>query len=78
MAGKIVLDSGGVIDCTIRDRSASGARLKVVSVVGIPDRFVLSIGAGTERYIAVVEWRKQGELGVQLTSGPCQAPAHIP
>ena len=69
LAGKIVLDSGGVIDCTIRDRSASGARLKVPSIVGIPDRFVLSIGSGGERQIAVVEWRKPGELGVQLTDG---------
>src|SRR4051794_13318826 len=41
---KVMLDGGGVIDCTVRDRSLTGARLKVVSVVGIPDRFGLLIG----------------------------------
>ncbi|WP_207919203.1 PilZ domain-containing protein, partial [Methylobacterium segetis] len=48
--GKILLLGGGVIDCVLRDRSPSGARLKVVSVIGIPDAFTLEIpGTGETR-----------------------------
>jgi hypothetical protein len=67
LAGKIILDTGGVIDCTIRNRSHSGARLKVASVIGIPAKFVLAIGSD-ERHAVDVAWRKQGELGVHFTS----------
>jgi hypothetical protein len=65
--GKIVLDTGGVIDCTIRDRSSSGARLKVATVIGIPDKFALLIGPD-EKHSVDVTWRKQGELGVHFAS----------
>jgi len=67
LGGKIVLDNGGLIDCTIRNRSASGALLKVVSVIGIPDTFALVIGSD-ERHDVNVVWRKQGELGVHFTA----------
>ncbi|NEU15058.1 PilZ domain-containing protein [Methylobacterium sp. BTF04] len=67
LAGKIILDTGGVIDCTIRDRSGSGARLKVASVIGIPDTFTLAIGFD-EQHAVNVAWRKQAELGVHFTS----------
>ena len=65
--GKIILDTGGLIDCTIRNRSASGALIKVASVVGIPDAFALVIGSDGPHAVDVV-WRKQGELGVHFTS----------
>jgi hypothetical protein len=67
LPGKIVLDGGGVIDCTVRDRSTSGARLRVVSVIGIPEQFALVIGAD-ERHHVEVAWRKQGEIGVRFVS----------
>ena len=66
LPGKIVLDGGGAIDCMIRDRSAVGARLKVASVIGIPDMFTLVVGMGDERHAVGVAWRKQNELGVQF------------
>ena len=66
LTGKIVLESGGAIDCTIRDRSAFGARLKVASVIGIPDVFTLVVGMGDERHAVDVAWRKQNELGVHF------------
>jgi hypothetical protein len=64
--GKIILNTGGLIDCTIRNRSASGALIKVASVIGIPDRFALVIGSD-EPHVVDVAWRKQGELGVHFT-----------
>ncbi|WP_245436098.1 PilZ domain-containing protein [Methylobacterium sp. V23] len=66
LAGKIALHGGGVIDCTLRNRSPSGARLRVASVVGIPDRFTLLLEMQGERRPARVAWRKQGEIGIQF------------
>ena len=37
---------GGVIDCTVRNLSDSGAALDVVSPVGIPERFTLILPVG--------------------------------
>jgi hypothetical protein len=50
LAGTTVLDSGGMIDCTIRDRSAFGSRLKIASVIGTPDVFALVVGGGGEQH----------------------------
>ncbi|MFB0493014.1 hypothetical protein ABIE45_005600 [Methylobacterium sp. OAE515] len=66
LEGHIELSGGGAIDCTIRNLSSGGACLRVVSVIGIPDEFVLSYGAETERRPARVAWRKETELGVAL------------
>jgi hypothetical protein len=64
---KIVLDTGGVIDCTICDRSSAGARIKVASVISVPDKFTLLIGSD-ERHPVDVSWRKQGQLGMHCAS----------
>ena len=66
LAAKVMLDGGGVIDCTVRDQSPMGARLKVVSVAGIPDRFGLLIGRDGQPQPAEVVWRKQGEIRVRF------------
>ncbi|SDA31708.1 hypothetical protein SAMN02799622_05081 [Methylobacterium sp. UNC378MF] len=63
LEGRIELAGGGVIDCTIRNMSDGGARLKVVSVIGVPDAFVLAYGAG-QRRPARITWRQETELGV--------------
>ena len=55
------------ITCTLVDRSDGGARLKVLSVLGIPETFVLIIDA--EQMTARVAWRSVGEIGVALTHG---------
>jgi hypothetical protein len=68
LPGKIVLDGGGAIDCTIRDRSGSGARLKVASVIGIPDVFTLVVGGADERHAVDVAWRKPTKMGVHFAS----------
>ncbi|MET3411145.1 PilZ domain-containing protein [Methylobacterium sp. 1030] len=64
LEGHIELTGGGVIDCTIRNMSDGGARLKVVSVIGVPDAFVLAYGVGGRRRPARVTWRQETELGV--------------
>jgi hypothetical protein len=40
--GKIIFRAGfSVVDCVVRDDSPAGARLKIASVMGIPDVFQL-------------------------------------
>jgi len=70
LAGKIALQGGGVIDCTLRNRSPSGACLRVASVVGIPDHFTLLLELHGERRPARVAWRKPGEIGVHFVDEP--------
>ena len=63
--GKIVFDRRScVIDCTVRNISATGAALEVASAVGIPDEFTLVI-EGLRRACHVA-WRKSGRIGVKF------------
>lgn len=61
-SARILIDFSGSVSCALLDRSEGGARLKVVSVLGIPDRFTLQIGA--EHIPARVAWRSPAEVGV--------------
>ena len=69
LSGKIILE-GGVIDCLLRNRSETGVRLKVETVIGIPERFTLLIERGGERRLVRVVWRKQNEIGAAFEDGP--------
>jgi hypothetical protein len=66
LSGKILLPGGGILDCTLRNRSKRGALVEVPSLIGIPDRFVLKIKATREALDVEVVWRGERELGVQL------------
>lgn len=62
--GKIVFNDGrSVISCTVRNVSASGALLKVDTVVGVPGEFVLVIGDEAPRAARIVR-RTATELGI--------------
>lgn len=56
---------GAPVACTLVDRSEGGARLRVLSVLGVPDEFLLDIGH--DRMRARVAWRSPNELGVALS-----------
>ena len=62
-AGKIVFD-GGVIDCTVRNISKTGAALEVESPVGIPHKFTLVIESDRIQRACHVVWRKERRIGV--------------
>jgi len=64
-AGTIEL-GGGVIDCTIRNLSITGAALDVPTPVGIPDEFTLVIPSDELRFVCRVVWRKAGRIGVRF------------
>ena len=62
--GKIVLNNNqSVIDCIVRNQSATGARLKLATVIGIPEEFELQVMDSVPRGCRVV-WRSAHELGV--------------
>lgn len=65
--GRIVINDGfSTFQCTIRNISETGARLKVASIIGIPDSFQLAMDDGRKFTCAVV-WRTAEEIGVTFT-----------
>jgi hypothetical protein len=70
-AGKIAYNDRHVtIACTVRDISATGARLRVDGSVGAPDTFELLIELdGLEANCQVV-WRAGANLGVRFLGAP--------
>ncbi|MER8555916.1 PilZ domain-containing protein [Mesorhizobium sp. M0220] len=54
------------ISCSIRNQHERGAELRVAADASVPDRFVLFIPEDGAAYRAVVRWRKNDRLGVQL------------
>lgn len=69
-SGKIVFnDRRSVIDCMIRDRSQHGAKLQVVTSVGIPDQFDLVVEADHSTHACRVVWRNQKNVGVEFVNG---------
>jgi hypothetical protein len=67
LEGHIELAGGGAIDCTVRNMSKGGARLRAASVIGVPDAFVLSYGTDSRRRAARVTRRRETELGVAFS-----------
>jgi hypothetical protein len=62
--GKIVTDSGQLIECTFAIVSASGALLVVPTVLGIPGEFELHGLVGGPRRVKVVR-RAKRQVGVK-------------
>lgn len=64
---KVVFNAyGSVIDCTVKDKSGSGARLRLSSTTDIPEDFELYFLQ--ERLIARARlaWRQDRDCGVSL------------
>jgi hypothetical protein len=64
-AGRISF-GGGAIDCTVRNRSETGAALEVSSPVGIPEQFTLVIEVDHIHVPCRVVWRKDTRIGVHF------------
>lgn len=66
-SGKIVFAGGSFsVDCTIRNLSATGARLQVPTTVAIPDHFTLVDVHAGKRHMVTVVWRKADLIGVHF------------
>ena len=63
--GRIMMaDVSTVIDCTVRDLSSKGARLRVESYFDVPEKFRLQVvGTGDPKPVEL-RWRNGNELGV--------------
>ena len=73
--GKILLLNGlSTFDCTVRDLSATGARLICADTTAVPDAFRLAFPLERTMRDAEVKWRKAGEVGIRFTSDPRKAP----
>lgn len=81
--GQILFNGAALTrDCTVRDMSETGARLKVAHVAGVPDRFILSLGEERREVACEVRWRTLNQLGVafvpETTSAAVPAAGSIP
>ncbi|CDX21816.1 conserved hypothetical protein [Mesorhizobium sp. ORS 3324] len=56
------------IMCSVRNQHEHGAELRVGPRVEIPDRFTLVVPDDDAAYRAVVRWRRNERLGVQIFS----------
>ncbi len=62
--GMLAFHGGGGVDCTVRNLSSNGARVDIVSPVGLPDSFTLVIeGDHFLRHCHAV-WSSAQRIGV--------------
>ncbi len=65
--GRIVFaNQSMVFDCTIRDLTEYGARLKMETTIDIPDEFLLYLVHLRQRVKVEVRWRTADSLGVEF------------
>ena len=64
--GRIVTNDGhSTFDCTVRNLSEEGAKLVVTSIIGLPQRFRLSLHDGRDFECETI-WHTETELGVRF------------
>ena len=61
----VYLDGTGTFDCSIRDLSEAGGRIRFSSSLAIPTAFHLVNVRDRVAYEARVTWRKSGEAGLR-------------
>ena len=73
--GKIVsMSLGSVVDCSVRDVSATGARIRCKSQNAIPDEFELLIQSDNTIRPVKVAWRRNDEAGLVFIGEARRAP----
>jgi hypothetical protein len=55
---------GGAIDCTVKNRSETGAALEVVTPLFIPDRFTLFVPSAQSKRPCHIVWRNEKRIGI--------------
>ncbi|HUR43652.1 MAG TPA: PilZ domain-containing protein [Aestuariivirga sp.] len=74
-AGKAVtLNYRSIIDCCVRDISATGAKIICAQQSAVPDEFRLMMPGDNTIREAKVVWRKGEQFGVVFTSSARPAP----
>jgi PilZ domain-containing protein len=55
---------GGVIDCTVKNLSETGAALEVATPLYIPDSFTLFVRSDQFKRRCHIVWRKEKRIGI--------------
>jgi two-component system cell cycle response regulator len=73
--GRVVLNAGSsVINCVIRDRSDSGARLRLPAATELPGTFGVLFLTEEILYPARIVWRHKDDLGIEFVGQPKSVP----
>lgn len=76
--GRIMFNDGhSVVECTVRNTSATGAGLQLPGCLELPDTFTLVIEGGAKRQCTVV-WSANDKLGVRYVDPSAEQPAESP
>jgi PilZ domain len=70
----ITLDNQSVINCMVRDLSATGARIKCGDPIAVPNAFRLQVGQELTMRPARVVWRRGEYVGLVFTGDAIPAP----
>lgn len=74
-AAQIVYRNGhSVLDCEVQNLSETGARLRLGTLVEVPESFSLHFQDGRRR-MAEIAWRRGDLLGIRFIDTPGEAPA---
>jgi hypothetical protein len=69
-SGRILLPGGGVLDCSIRDISDTGARVRIAATTPLPKRFQLHCVTDATVADAELRWQRGAEAGVAFLDAP--------
>jgi hypothetical protein len=74
-AGKISgSNTSGIVDVTIQDLSAGGARIQVTTSVDLAGEFNLWLAAEKMLYPVAAKWRKGELMGLEFVNEPHHVP----
>ena len=62
--GTLAFSGGGGLDCTVRNLSATGARIDIASPVGLPEAFTLVIESDHFMRHCHAIWSSEQHIGV--------------
>ena len=67
LAGKVIFNFGqSTIDCVVRQLADDAATIELVSGVGVPERFQLSIAGEAEPLPCKLVWQSEKQVGVSF------------
>jgi hypothetical protein len=74
----ITFDNQSIVNCVVRDLSATGARLKCGDQIAVPSEFRLQVGNERAMRPARAVWRRGNDIGIRFTGPPVPTPRRIP
>ena len=64
LRGKVLADDGRIIDCLVRDFSATGAKIELPASTKLPNTVQLFFPLRQETFRAHIRWRGDKEIGL--------------